>query len=259
MSIKKKEEEFPNSKYDKDGINKKTYELLFKDEDNIREMDFDEKKRCYLLYIIEKYTRFREKSIFSTLLKLYYGSKTKFDFSKIKFNETTGEYEFEEFGEKLTFNKLSNLIENKELRGKLESEKRYGECHVASMGLATVSKDFDVLTGYENIAGGRYLHSVIETPYGKIIDFTKNLVMSKEDYIKLTGFTVLERITNDELYRIHIKIIGLNMNSKVLATFGSEILKDIEKNPSIFKEDEKIKKLIIDTKMRDEKQNEERD
>ena len=127
------------------------------------------------------------------------------------------------------------------------------------MGLATVSKDFDVLTGYENIAGGRYLHSVVETPYGKIIDFTKNLVMSKEDYIKLTGFTVLERITNDELYRIHIKIIGLNMNSKVLATFGSEILKDIEKNPSIFKEDEKIKKLIIDTKMRDEKQNEERD
>ena len=49
------------------------------------------------------------------------------------------------------------------------------------------------------------------------------------------------------------------MNSKVLATFGSEILKDIEKNPSIFKEDEKMKKLIIDTRMRDEKQNEERD
>ena len=260
MSIKKKEEEVPNSKYDKDGINKKTYELLFKDEDNIREMDFDEKKRCYLLYIIEKYTRFREKSIFSTLLKLYYGSKTKFDFSKIKFNETTGEYEFEEFGEKLTFNKLSNLIEDKELRGKLESEKRYGECHVASMGLATVSKDFDVLTGYENIAGGRYLHSVIETNNGRIVDWTRNLVMPKDEYIKLTGFRVLESIKSEELIEIISKIYNKEIvGSKVVSLFGKELLNDIKRNPDLFKDDEEFKKELLEIREENEKQIEERD
>ena len=259
MSIKKKEEEVPNSKYDKDGINKKTYELLFKDEDNIREMDFDEKKRCYLLYIIEKYTRFREESIFSTLLKLYYGSKTKFDFSKIKFNETTGEYEFEEFGEKLTFNKLSNLIEDKELRGKLESEKRYGECHVDSMGMAVGAKDWKVLTGYMNINGGKYLHSVIETKDGKIIDWTRNLAMTKEEYVKLTEFNIIESIESEELLQIWIKLFGLNSDSKVISVFGKEILNDTKRNPNIFKDDEDLKNKILEIRRQSEQQNGERE
>ena len=62
-------------KYKENGINKNTYDLLFTDKDNIRERDKEEDIRDYVLYIIETYTRFREKSIFISFLKKYFGMK----------------------------------------------------------------------------------------------------------------------------------------------------------------------------------------
>ena len=247
-------------KYNKEGINKNTYDLLFSDKDNIRERDKEERLRDYILYIIETYTRFREKSIFISLIKKYFGAKTKFDFSQIVWNEEKREYEFEFLGEKYTFNKISNSINDKKAKKELESEKRYGNCHVAAMGMAVGMKDDNILTGYINMCGGRYLHSVIETIDGKIIDWTRNLVMQKEEYIKLTGFRTLESIKSEELLEMLSKVFDRNIvDSKVMSVFGKELLNDIKRNPDIFKDDEEFKNRILEIRIQNEKQNEERD
>ena len=62
-----------------DGINKNTYDLLFSDKEDIRDPDLNENIRGYVINIIDTYTRIREKSIFSSLLKVYFGSKIKFN------------------------------------------------------------------------------------------------------------------------------------------------------------------------------------
>ena len=251
-------------KYNINGINNNTYELLFKDKEDIRNIDTEERLREYVLYIIETYTRFREKSIFISFLKKYFGAKTKFDFSQIVWNEEKKEYEFEFLGEKYTFNKISDSINDKKAKKILESEKRYGNCHVASMGMAAVIQDGKVLTGYINIYGGRYLHSVIEINDGEIIDWTRNLVMPKDEYIKLTGFRILESIKSEEILQMHSKFADKDIvDSKVMSVFGKELLNDVKRNPDIFKDDEEFKKELL--RLREEngkqngKQNEERD
>ena len=91
--------------YNEDGINNNTYELLFKDSKNSRDIDEKEEKRNYILSLIEHYTKLREKSIFGSLLKKYLNIKN-LDFSKIVYNKETQEYEFEYLGEIYTFNKI---------------------------------------------------------------------------------------------------------------------------------------------------------
>ena len=250
------EEKYTN--YNQWGINKSTYDILFSDKEGIRDIDSKERLRVYILYIIETYTKFREKSIFTSLLKIYFGAKTKFDFSKIVWNEKNREYEFEYDGEKYTFDKISNSINNKEARKKLESEKRCRECHINTMMVLGV-KDWKVLTGYININGGRYLHSVIETNDGRILDLTRNLDMTKEEYAKLTEFNIIESIGSDELLQIWIKLYDLHCGSKITSVFGPEILKDTERNPNIFVEDEGLRNWVLEIRRQSEQQNGERE
>ena len=98
------------SKYTKSGINKNTDELLFSDYDNIPEEERTSIENNYIMAVIQSYTRFREKGIFSKLLKLTFEKKHKIDFSKIKYNDKTEEYEYELNGEVYTFDKLSNEL-----------------------------------------------------------------------------------------------------------------------------------------------------
>ena len=91
------------SKYDKSGINKSTYDLLFRDYYNIPEEERLPIENNYIMAVIQSYTTFREKVIFSKLLKLAFEKKYKIDFSKIKFNEETKEYEYEFNGEVYMF------------------------------------------------------------------------------------------------------------------------------------------------------------
>ena len=242
--------------YNEDGINNNTYELLFKDSKNSRDIDEKEEKRKYILSLIEHYTKLREKSIFGSLLKKYLNIKN-LDFSKIVYNKETQEYEFEYLGEIYTFNKISNFYGDKKTQKELESGERYGKCHEASIYFSMINKDCYILTGYINNNGGTYLHSVIETQEGKILDWTKNLIMSKEDYLKLTDFKALERISGEEMIEIFIRLPVGDADGKVLTVFGKEVLKDMKKNPDIFGVDEESKKELM--KIRNKKEsNEER-
>lgn len=231
-------------KYNEDGINKNTYELLFKEGKNDRDIDEKEEKRYYILSLIEQYTKLREKSIFGILLKKYLNIKN-LDFSKIVYNKEKQEYEFEYLGEIYTFNKISNFYGDKKMKGELESGERYRKCHEESIYFSMLNKGCYILTGYINNNGGTYLHSVIETKDGKILDWTKNLIMSKKEYFNLTDFKALEKISGEEMIEIFIRLPVGKVNGKVLTVFGNEVLEDMKKNPAIFEVHEKSKKEIM--------------
>ena len=231
-------------KYNEDGINKNTYELLFKEGKNDRDIDEKEEKRKYILSLIEQYTKLREKSIFGTLLKKYLNIKN-LDFSKIVYNKEKQEYEFEYLGEIYTFNKISNFYRDKKMKRELESGERYGKCHEESIYFSMLNKGCYILTGYINNNGGTYLHSVIETKDGKILDWTKNLIMSKKEYFNLTDFKTLEKISGEKMIEIFVRLPVGKVNGRVLTIFGNEVLEDMKKNPNIFETNEKSKKEIM--------------
>ena len=212
-----------NQKYEKSGINKNTDKVLFEDEyyDKIDEKVLE---NSYSIEVIEIYTKLREKRIFTKLLKFYYKKKYTVDFSKIIYNKETGEYEYkDEFdGEIYTFNKLSNLLDEQEIKDELESDKGYKKCHSKSIELISVLPKGVILTGYVKKSYGKFLHSVVEIEKQKksyIIDYTKNLIMPKEQYFKLTNFEEIERISDEEFFSDLIATGQLDFSRKRIFNF----------------------------------------
>jgi hypothetical protein len=236
------------SKYIESGINKNTYNLLFSDYHNIPREERLSIDNSYIITIIQSYTRFREKGIFSKLLKLAFEKKYKIDFSKIKYNDKTKEYEYEFNGEVYTFDKLSNRIEEENVKKELESKRRYGQCHSKSIDLATAQPEAYILTGYVKRVDGKFLHSIVEIEKKNrkyVIDYTKNIIMPKEQYAKLTGFEELERISDMEYLQHVQKIANIpDIDLKTYTTFGKEIVKELEKNTFMLDKDEELEKRL---------------
>ena len=236
------------SKYNESGINKHTYDLIFSDYHNIPKEERMPINNSYTITLIQSYTKFREKGIFNRLLKLVFEKKHKVDFSKIKFNEETKEYEYKFNGEVYTFDKLSNKIENKDIKKELESQKRCRQCHLKSIELATAQPKAYILTAYVKRFEGKFLHSIVEIEKKKekyIIDYTKNLIMPKKQYVELTSFEEIERISDLEYLEVVQKINNIpNIELKVFLTFEKEIIKELEKNFFILKKDEELEKSL---------------
>lgn len=239
-----------NKKYERNGINKNTDKLLF-DDNYHNETNEEILKNHYNLKVLEIYTRLREKRIFTKLLKIYYKKRYSIDFSKIVYNEEKKEYEYkDEFeGNTYTFNKLSNLLENKEIKNELESNKRDHKCHIKAVELISslIPKGF-IVTGYIKKSYGKFLHSVIEIERKNgayIIDYTKNLVIAKEQYYKLTNFQEIERISEEQFFE-DLLIIGqlTGLSLKEYLTFRSEMMRDLEKNKFLFIENKQAQHSI---------------
>ena len=204
--------------YEENGINKNTYKLLF-DDKSYEETDRDIIKNSYGLGLIEVYTKLREKRIFKKLLGIYYKKRYSIDFSKITYNKKTGQYEYKDEldGEIYTFNKLSNLLNKQEIKDELESNRRYKKCHTKSIELMLILPKSFILTGYVKRGHGKFLHSVVEIEKQKgpyIIDYTKNLVMPKEQYFKLTNFEQIECISDEEFLEDIATMLQLNISRK---------------------------------------------
>ena len=233
--------------YNKDGINEETYNLLFGCNFGYRKVDKDERNRSFVYLIIDAFTKSREKQTFSDLLRKI-GDEYIDDLAKIAWIEEKKEYEYNVFGKKYTFSKISEMINLEKQKEELETSERYKKCHFATLNMAISDKDDIVITGYRNIFGDQnVLHSVIETKEGKIIDWTMNIVMTKEQYMELMGFKVIERLSNDDVIEILLKFPKLNglMAVNVASVFGKELLKDMEKrNPGFLANDEEMEKEI---------------
>jgi hypothetical protein len=223
--------------YTQDGINTATNDLLFNDPGKFKSINDVNLENAIAFLTIDRFTRFKEEEIFAKALKLYY--KTRYiDFSKITYNEVKEEFEYKDGDLILNFDMISNHINSEKFIEELTSKKRYEKCHIRSVVLGPIIKDSRVVTGYITIGREKSLHSIVEYECdGEIyaLDWTRNLKMPKNQYIKLTDFVELSAIPSDTIVNDFEKIIGnLCMGIKPYLVFRDELMKDMDKNKELF-------------------------
>lgn len=165
-------------------------------------------------------------------------------FSNVNFNEETKQYKYENEDNLIIYYKLSDFIDVQKIERILETSQKSKKCHIASI---MISGDLEIenriLTGNYVRHKEEYLHSVIEVKDEEgnlyIMDYTMNIIMPKDSYIKLTEFKEIEAITDLEfLNDIHIMSqISQGLSTKAYLAFRREIMKDLKKNEKIFEDD----------------------
>lgn len=220
-----------------DGINDTTYNLLFIGNHDLPEEEQGSYENLVVIRTIELFTKLEEKKIFTKLLKLFY-KNTVIDINKITFNEETMQYEYRDNDLVITFDKISNHIDDKDLIKELTSKERERKCHIRSIGLSPNIDGSKIVTGSITIGKSRILHSVIEYEYNGetiILDWTKNLKTTKGQYVKLTKFVEFTSLDGKKVVDDIDNIFSnLDISVKAYLVFRDELMRDIEKNPQLF-------------------------
>lgn len=159
---------------------------------------------------------------------------TQSDMFKYK-NKT---YTYNDGEEEYTFSLLEDLFEDDETKRILHSPERYGSCHHASVGMCLnlPHKNSKILTGYINYSDCRILHSVYyyeEDGMEIIYDYTKNIMMRKDDYFRLTNFKLINEIEREKLIEDKNFICNSNISVKAYMVFRDEMMRDIKKNEKV--------------------------
>ena len=169
---------------------------------------------------------------FERYIRSLKGEKVKHKPRKIKINKNKI-YHYVNGEMDLVYEKLSDYIKSIKYLNELKSYKRYGKCHDRSIELAVSIKNSFLLTGYTSYEDIDILHTVVECEKDgktKIIDYTKNLIMDKEEYIGLTNFRVIQR-TSREDYLKDRKVINKflpNLSTVAYLCFRDEIIKELK-------------------------------
>lgn len=130
-----------------------------------------------------------------------------------------------------------HIFENDEIKDELESTKRYRKCHTRSIDLALALKDARVVTGFAELNGIEFLHSVVEIESdNKILylDWTRNIMMQQDEYKRLFRYREMSKVDAKNIISDMEYIKGLNLNIEEYLLFRDELMKDIEKNKSAF-------------------------
>lgn len=103
-----------------------------------------------------------------------------------------------------------------------------------------------IVTGYTTIGNQKFSNSVIEYEHdGKtiVLDWTRNLKITKEQYIELTKFVELSSFeSRKSIDGIEIIFRNLNISIKTYVVFRNELIRNMQRNPHIFQSTEKCKK-----------------
>lgn len=229
-----------NSKnlYREDGINKNTYDLLFKDYDNIADDEMMKQDVFNGWLTIQQFTMLQHKKIIFGLAKIVLKNKG-IDLNNIKYDEENKEYVYIEREKKYTFDILSNYVEGKENIKELQSNRRYGKCHSRSVAAAAYMEEAKVISGYVVTGNKKYLHSIIvkESSKGIIMayDWTQNIIMPYEQYKDIHQFEELAEVNSEVILNDLTKVLrGLDLGIKPYLFFRDELLQDTKKNEEIF-------------------------
>lgn len=235
------------------GINRKTYDLLFEDEKLPIIEEKTEKDKNRILREIATFTKLDEKSRKGKFFMKLYEIIFHMDFNKISYNKESRKYEYNSFDKVITFEKLSDKIEDKKIKKELLSSKREGECHTAALMLVDhFENPATILTG--TLYGKNLLHSIIELQSKNnnyIVDYTLNLIMPKQYYMYLTQFKQIENIKDidtlkDKKDGTEDFYTDIGFYIKPYLTFREELKKDLKKNKTMLNEvdDNKLDKRI---------------
>ena len=243
MENKKREDGRPMN----DGININTYNLLFGDNENLPEEEQGTYTNAIAFATIDRFTKVQEKKIFTKLLKMIY-KQQNIDLNNISFNKESKQFEYRNGDKVITFDKLSDHFEEDDIKKELMSNKRYGECHTQAMLIAPSINGSRIVTGYVTIAKSKVLHSIIEYDIDDktiVLDWTRNLYITKEQYIELTKFVELASFDGKEVIDDIERITGnLDIGVKPYVVFRDELMRDMERNSHFFKPTEEGKKKV---------------
>ena len=222
----------------RDGVNNNTYELLFKDFIDLPIEEWGSYKNEVAINTISEFTKNQEKNIFGNLLRNFYQNKYKIDSDKIIFNEETKQYEYRDNNTVITFDKISNYFDDRKIKKELTTDDRRHKCHVRSIAIAPSIENSRVVTGYITIGNNRYLHSVIEYDVENetvVLDWTKNIKISKEQYIELMNFVELSSFEGKNVLKdLEMLSENIELGVKTYAVFRDELMRDIQKNQQLF-------------------------
>ena len=219
------------------GMNINTYNLLF---DDINNKISDKKGSCEslnALCVISKFTKFDDIKIYCLMAGMY-ETIDDYDFRTISWSDELNSFIYQKGNFKIPFNLLSDFMTHEDVKKELTSDERLHKCHEKSILLASIYPNFRIITGYVYLEKQRMLHSVIEYDDNEetiILDWTKNLRMLKEDYIRLTNLRVIETIEGYDVKNdITGPIIQMGLDFKTYCAFRPEIVKALKKNNRVF-------------------------
>ena len=204
-----------------DGINNRTYAMIFRDY-YMPQKGIMETSEAY-------------KAISSFTISPHKKNVVKSNGSVIKKKKDIG-YEYQDEVDIIDFDVISNHVKHRKEKKELTSYRRYGLCHERSIELSKKIIGSKVITGYINFYGNNYLHSVVEIERNNekyILDWTKNLIIKKDDYINLTHFRETSEIKRESLLDDYILLDGIDLPLKAYTLFRDEIVADLEKNTLI--------------------------
>ena len=225
--------------------------MLFPDFYNIKKEKIADEKTSLIIELIDVYTLTEQKELFIDLVKKTFDEQYGINYSNIKYNKETKQYEYEIKGKIYTFNELSDITDIEKFKKELKTDKRHHKCHTRTLELSFGVPESNIVTGYEVIADIKALHSILEYKVKNklyIIDYTKNIIMPKEQYMELTKFKEIERISDLEYIEDLGRIYNFpHLTDKVYVTFQKELIREL-KSKALFEDDEISKKEIQELK-----------
>jgi len=226
------------------GINPNTYKLLFSDNESLSKEELSSEENTMILHTLNVFTKLNHENIFVSLLKKHFSHRLNIELEKIRYNQETKQYEYVLDDKIITFDMISNTIKDKAYKKELMSNKRFGKCHERPVQLAHNIQNSQIVTGVVTTDTGKYLHTVIEVKKGDkiyILDWTRNLILKKEDYIKLFDFFELSSFDSIDVFydkELMTKMNMLDIGMKPYLSFRNEFIKDLEKNIHLLSEEE---------------------
>lgn len=217
------------------GINENTRKELFKYKHKIY---LKTDKNLSILFAIDNYTLKKEGILQRPINKINeIAFKIKTD--NITYNSDTKMYEYkEEKKDTYHFDTISRYIfENPEIKNELETKKRYRKCHMRSIDLALAIGDAKVVTGIAKLNGVEFLHSVVEIMLDNktlYLDWTRNIMMSQDEYKRLFRYREISKVDAKNIISDIEYIRAFNLNIEEYLLFRDELMKDVEKNKSVF-------------------------
>lgn len=217
------------------GINETTRKELFKYKHKIY---LKTDKNLSILFAIDNYT-LKKEGILQRPINKINEIAFKIKTNNITYNSDTKMYEYkEEKKDTYHFDTISRYIfENPEIKNELETKKRYRKCHMRSIDLALAIGDAKVVTGIAKLNGVEFLHSIVEIMLDNktlYLDWTRNIMMPQDEYKRLFRYREISKVDIKNIISDMEYIRAFNLNIEEYLLFRDELMKDVEKNKSVF-------------------------
>lgn len=215
-------------KYDYNGFNLRNYTLMGNDHD------------CLFFQTEDNHMKYE--TLVSELDSFTENPQIKA--KHITYDKKTQKYKLKEknFGF-FTFDLLSDLICDEQIKQKLLSDSRYGECHDNSLMIAnsfteTDKKNIYVVSGkFKTNEIDYFDHSWVEIDNKNVvIDFNHNIVMNRDKYYKLFEIKTLNKTLINEMEEIINTVIfgaKLEIDPSIINLFGKELMNDLKRNEKV--------------------------